>query len=148
MPTSNAPLTPKPHEHTESQANAVLVNPAGETTPVHLPTGLGARHAAASQHLGGEADYTGYTATCPHGTPVLSAAVAKDGDTLPVNLPASLALDLLRDEPALLTLNGPVLFLGPPDADGQYTNLTDKQVQGLERLLAVVRSDLRTPVGP
>ncbi|WP_316521079.1 hypothetical protein [Kitasatospora brasiliensis] len=148
MPTSNAPLTPKPHEHTESQANAVLVSPAGETTPVHLPTDPVARHAAASQHLGGEADYIGHTATCPHGTPVLSTAVTKDGDTLPVNLPATLALDLLRDEPSLLTLTGPVLFLGPPGADGQFTSLTDKQVQGLEGLLAVVRSDLRTPVGP
>ncbi|MEU3559628.1 hypothetical protein [Kitasatospora sp. NPDC006786] len=147
MPTSNGPLTRKPRELPEAPVNAVLVNPAGETTPLHLPTDPGGRHAAASQHLGGEADYTGYTGTCPHGTPVLSVAVTKD-DTLPVNLPASLALDLLRDEPSLLILNGPVLFLGPLGTDGQFTNLTDRQVHSLEQLLAGVRSDLRTPVGP
>ncbi|RGD59381.1 hypothetical protein DR950_17715 [Kitasatospora xanthocidica] len=147
MPTSNGPLTRKPRELPEAPANTVLVNPTGEATPLHLPTDPGRRHTAASQHLGGEADYTGYTGTCPHRTPVLSVAVTKD-DTLPVNLPASLALDLLRDEPSLRILNGPVLFLGPLGTDGQFTNLTDSQVHGIEQLLAGVRSGLRTPVGP
>ncbi|MEU3566904.1 hypothetical protein AB0E96_00515 [Kitasatospora sp. NPDC036755] len=147
MPTSNGPLTHKPRELPEAPANAILVTPAGEATPLHLPTDPGGRHAAASQHLGGEADYTGYTGTCPHGTPILSVAVTKD-DTLPANLPASLVLDLLGDEPLRHFLYGPVLFLGPLGTDGQFTNLTDRQVHGIEQLLAGVRSGLRTPVGP
>ncbi|MFD4394397.1 hypothetical protein [Kitasatospora sp. NPDC058478] len=142
--TARGPLAYWPHELTAAPPNALLVTPAGDAVPVNLPVDPAAWLAAVEQHLGGKAECTHYTATCPHDTPVVSLAVLEDSDGMPVNYYASLAFNVLRHD-APRTLKGPALLMGPAGKDGAPTDLHSRQRVALEQLMSVLRAELRIP---
>ena len=104
------------HEEPPVTNIGIVISPDGTTSPLNDMCGDAIRH-----WLGG------YMEAIPNGH---GMTVFANEDGLSLNLPFNRNASLLLEQRIL----GPVVCLGPPDANGNTTSLTAEQIDMIERL--------------